>query len=73
MRRYRSTGNDSSSGRRFDNENYVVKGIVVQKLTGDERHQGRAFDEDQCEENKHIKDYKHKNSGKWDTESDEEL
>ncbi|KAM1792485.1 hypothetical protein PS1_036575 [Malus domestica] len=64
LRRSRSRGRDSDSGRRCDNENYVLEGTCRQKHTGDE---------DLCEESKNLRDYNPRRSRKWDTESDGEL
>ncbi|TQD80089.1 hypothetical protein C1H46_034374 [Malus baccata] len=64
LRRSRSRGRDSDSGRRYDNENYVLEGTCRQKCTGDE---------DLCEESKNLRDYNPRRSRKWDTESDGEL
>ncbi|KAM1160933.1 hypothetical protein TB2_000075 [Malus domestica] len=64
LRRSRSRGRDSDSGRRYDNENYVLEGTCRQKRTGDE---------DLCEENKNLRNYNPRRSRKWDAESDGEL
>ncbi|XP_068309123.1 zinc finger CCCH domain-containing protein 5-like [Pyrus communis] len=64
LRRSRSRGRDSDSGRRYDNENNVLEGTCRQKRTGDE---------DLCEENKNLRNYNARRSRKWDTESDGEL
>ncbi|PQQ07362.1 zinc finger CCCH domain-containing protein 5 [Prunus yedoensis var. nudiflora] len=77
LRRSRSRGRDYSSfigsGRRYDSEEYVLKGAERQRHTGDDRHQGKTLDEDRCEENENLKDYHRRKSRRCDTEFDRQL